>query len=145
MVARLHIRRFLPIFASLVLLGVAGCFLPRSSSNPMEGPQRMLVRVQNNLQPPKAISVYIHPAQGGRTLLGSVSPSSTDTFEYEPEGVSSAYRLTARTSAGRSLVSNQFEMTGRDGAEWSLWENHVTLYRATRVAPSQADTSQLQR
>ena len=109
------------------------------AANPMQPPDRILVRVHNNTVPSSSVTVYLLPVQGNRALLGTVDPGATETFRDEPEPASTRFRLMARTTEGGVRRSRSFDMTGLDGAEWSLSTNDITLYEATRVP--EADTA----
>ena len=129
------------IFLASTLVLATGCATLGQMDEPMERPTTMFVRVHNDIEPPQSITVYIHPQQGSRDLLGVVEPDTTATFEYQREGVNAVYQLSAETTEGGHVVSHDFNMTRLHGADWSLWENRVTLYRATRVEQGQVDTT----
>lgn len=115
---------------SAVLLLLAACAAgQRDRPSTMPQPNSIFVAVQNNLVPPTALTVYLVSAEGRRNVLGSVSPGSSRTFEFEPPRSSEEYVLQAETAEGRDLQSNRFTLAPGDEVSWSVRTNIVEVSR----------------
>ena len=108
--------------ALLLAAGVGGC----ASAGTGSGGDTAIV-VENNLVPSSAMSVYALPDQGGRRLIGSVSPGETRTLRFDVFGVGGQYRFVARTTGGSDLVSNPVTIEAGDTVRWSLASNIATV------------------
>lgn len=87
------------------------------------------IRVNNNVLPPTSLTVFAVSETGSRQILGSVSPSSTKTFNYDPVSLSSSrFRLLARTTTGKELASQPFTLTGTAGLEWQVNSNSIRFF-----------------
>lgn len=113
--------------AMFPLLALSLSFLPACATGgameaePGEAGDQVIVRVNNNLIPPAAITVSIVPDIGVQQLLGAATPSETATFEYEAAAAVSQYRLVAEPTGRPPVVSREFVLTD-DAAvvEWDL-------------------------
>lgn len=103
--------------AALLAAGAAGCATGSGSGLPNIG-----VEVQNDLVPSSALTIYVVPETGSRRLLGSVSPSETKTLSFQELSVGQ-YRLMARTTGGREIVSNPIVLADARTIRWSLSSN----------------------
>jgi hypothetical protein len=83
------------------------------------------VTVENNLQPPTAVTVYIGEQIGTRRTLGDVGSLDTRTFSYEPATRTGTYRLVARTTAGAELVSDPITLYAGESVRWQLRGNVI--------------------
>ena len=83
------------------------------------------VVVENTLNPPVQVSVFIVPATGGRQVLGTVSPGQSGRFSYQPTSASQQFQLVAQASSGRTLTSPPFTLVNVVTATWNLDQNLV--------------------
>ena len=84
------------------------------------------VEVNNDLQPPTAITVHAQQTDGGaRRLVGNVSPGSMRRLSFNPSA-GGQYVLIARTTGGREIVSNPITLSAGDSVRWNLSSNLVT-------------------
>lgn len=119
--------------AMFPLLALSLSFLPACATGAMEAESgaagdEIIVRVNNNLIPPAAITVSIVPDVGIRQLLGAATPSETATFEYEAGAVVSQYRLVAEPTGRPPVVSREFVLTDSDAVvEWDLNLNTIRV------------------
>lgn len=116
------------------LLALSLSFLPACATGAMEaepgavGEDEVIIRVNNNLIPPAAITVSIVPDIGVQQLLGAATPSETATFEYEAAAAVGQYRLVAEPTGGQPLVSREFTLTDDDAVvEWDLNLNTIRV------------------
>lgn len=81
------------------------------------------LQVQNDLVPPRAVTVRAVSAGGPRSTLGTVSAGRTSVVEYEQPGFQGMYYFIAEVDGGPEIRSRT--VTLRDGAEllWSLQTN----------------------
>lgn len=87
-----------------------------------------LVRVENSLIPPTAVTVYAVETTGGtRRLLGSVSPNRTESFRLRMPLSTSTYRLVARTTGGSEVVSTPITITEGDTLSWDMQINALRV------------------
>lgn len=121
---RLH--RFL--LPSVALLLLWGCATGGGRGSPeTEG---IRVVVQNDLSPPTVLTVRVLGAGTAfRTILGSVSPSSTRTFVFQPSSTRGDYQLVAEKASGEDVSSRVFQVTTGDDVRWSVRRNAVDLRR----------------
>lgn len=116
----MRMRSRVPLGASWALLLVlAACGGARSGSPE----DRVQVRVNNNLVPPTALTVYAVSDAGSRRLLGSVSPNQEITLTFDPGSAGGSYRLMARTLSGAEIVSNPVFIRTGGGVSWTLQSN----------------------
>jgi predicted small secreted protein len=112
------------VWAAAVLLSttVAAC----ASTSEGSGLNEIGVEVRNDLVPSSALTIYVVPEMGGRRLLGNVSPSQTKTLSFREVSVGQ-YRLMARTTGGREIVSNPIVLGGARTLRWNLSSNILTI------------------
>jgi hypothetical protein len=81
------------------------------------------VTVENDLQPPTSVTVYIGEQIGTRRTLGDVGPLDTRTFSFELPSRTGNYRLVARTTSGEQLQSDPITVFAGEGIRWQLQGN----------------------
>lgn len=119
-------RAILRFPALLLAVLLAACATAGNSSRAAGGD--VVVRVDNNLIPPAALTVYMVSETGTRRLIGNVSPQQNATLSFDPLAASGRYRLVARTTAGAEIASTPFTLTTGDAAvNWDLRSNIATV------------------
>ena len=83
------------------------------------------VTVENDLQPPTAVTVFIRDQVGTRRTLGDVGPLDTRTFSFDPPTASGSYRLVARTTTGEEIQSDRITVFEGEGVRWRLTGNII--------------------
>ncbi len=128
------IRNGAAALAMLVVLsmGVAACASGlggRASPGEQDEEVVLQVSVRNDIVGGTSATVYIVPDEpGGRDLLGTVAPDTTERFRYRPTGsLPETYRLLAEFTAGEELVSNEFTPAGPVAVGWRLDYNSITV------------------
>ena len=104
--------------AVLLSVTVAAC----ASTSEGSGLNQIGVEVRNDLVPSSALTIYVVPETGARRLLGSVSPAQTKMLSFQ-EGSVGQYRLMARTTGGREIVSNPIILADVRTLRWTLSSN----------------------
>jgi hypothetical protein len=118
------LRRFAAALALLLSTALAGaCATFGQGGAPTES--QVTVRVENNLIPPTSLTIYAITDRGTRRLLGSVNPSDTQTLHFEA-GPGGQYRILARTTGGREILSNPVNVSGGEGIRWDVQANIAT-------------------
>jgi hypothetical protein len=85
------------------------------------------VRVESNLIPSAALTVYAVPRIGARQLLGSVPSSSTRVLTFNPVGDTGEYVFAAETLGGAVVSSNPLLVTAPTTVVWDLTSNIATV------------------
>jgi hypothetical protein len=118
------LRRFAALLALLLSTALASaCATATQGEASAEGGAQ--IRVQNNLIPPTSLTVYAVGETGTRRLLGSVNPNSTQTLRFETSA-GGQYRILARTTAGREILSNPVTVRSGEGIRWDVQANIAT-------------------
>lgn len=115
--------RSLPAIALLLL--AAACATTSGGDTGAEGGANAInVVVENTGTPAADITVYVLTQTGGRQLLGSVPPGQTATLRYTGSTLGGQYRLMARPTGGREIISNTFSF-GAPGSSirWNIYSN----------------------
>ena len=110
------------VLTALVLLSTACAARGRDGEQPAER-EPVVIVVNNDLLPSSAVSVWIVPESSGQVLLGSVGPGQREVMEYRPRTNVFTYRLRARLTGGRDVVSNPFSLQGAARVQWDLQSN----------------------
>jgi hypothetical protein len=110
----------------LVVAGAA-LFLAACASAPAGAARTVNIVIENNLIPGGTVTVYLVPQAGIERLLGTVTSSGRQNLTYRGLPPVGEHRLVARTTSGRSIISNTFVMDGVLGLEWSLASNFVRV------------------
>jgi hypothetical protein len=107
--------------------GAAGAAAPATSGSATENTIRVEVR-QNKLDA-GTTTVYIEPAAGVRTALGTLDPGETKTFSYNATGVNRSVKLVALDASGSSTTSQTITVPRGAGLTWDLQINAVRVKR----------------
>ena len=110
--------------AIVLMLAAGACASTRGQMNGTGNePGGVSVEVENTGTPSADITVYMVSSGGGRYLLGSVPPNRTVTLRYRGSTVGGQYRLLARPTGGRELVSTPFLLNENARIRWNLQSN----------------------
>lgn len=82
------------------------------------------IEVENTLPAGGSLTIWIVPELDPRTLLGTVAPGETATFDYTTRAAG-RYVLVARTTGGSEIVSRRFAIPGEATVSWNLNTNTV--------------------
>jgi hypothetical protein len=122
----MHILRKLSglALALLLLVGVSACGMGSSRS---EGPTTTL-RVENELIPSTSLRIYAVSANGGRTLVGSVSPGASTSLRFNTiNRAGGEYQFVAEIPLGNPIISNPVSMGPGDTVLWNVRSNLATV------------------
>jgi hypothetical protein len=97
-----------------------------SGNRPRNPDEDILIRVENDMNPPSSLSIYLVPEGGIRRLLGTINGSGTVRIENPPIG---RYRLLARTDLGREIISDPVIPVMGASLKWDLYTNVITATR----------------
>jgi hypothetical protein len=86
--------------------------------------RELVVRVQNDLVPPTALTVWLQPEAGARRMLGTVEAQAAATFPIDA-AADGGYRLVARTAAGAEIASGPFTPLIPGAVRWEVAANAV--------------------
>ncbi len=113
------------LLAFLLMLAAGACAGTRGGQGTGEGDERsgVSIEVENTSTPSSDITVYLVSSGGGRSLLGSVPPNRTVTLTYRGNTAGGQYRLLARPTGGREIVSTPFLLGGTRAIRWNLQSN----------------------
>lgn len=123
----------LALAATVCTLLAGGCAPAASGAGDTGAPSaaaegRITAQVRNSLAPPTAVTVYALDGTGGaRRILGNVSPNGTATLAFDPALTTGTYRLMARTTAGRELVSTPFTVSEGQTVVWDIQLNSIQV------------------
>lgn len=106
----------------ILLVLVAGCS-QATSEGPQ--PQQASLRVENDILPPVAFSIFAVNTTGSRRLIGTVTPGETTTLQFDARG-SADFTFVAEGPLNRQIVSPTMTIGAGDGAVWSLNNNVLT-------------------
>ena len=107
----------------------AGAAAPSTNQATSDG--TMTVSVVNNRADGGAATIYIEPAAGVRTALGTVDPGATKSFTYRIEDQNRTVRLMALNALGQSLESERITVPRGAGLSWDLQINSVRVRRSS--------------
>lgn len=112
------------VLIAMPLLAACATGAPREGS----GSPRVntVLEVQNNLLPPRGVTIRVISAGGPRTVLGVVPTGRTVEFEYEQPGFQGIYYFVAEIDGGASVRSSN--VTLRDGTKWE-WTLQTNVLR----------------
>lgn len=121
--------RFRPLHIVPVLLlagsFAVGCASAGAGTAPgTEG--NTTLRLENNLIPPAALTIYAVPETGARRLIGSVSSGETATLRFDAFNFG-RYRFLAETTAGAEIASNPVSFSPGATIRWGLSANIATV------------------
>jgi hypothetical protein len=109
--------------ALLLVFATAACATGRRGADG----EAVQVRVINDLTPPTSLTVWMVPATGVRTMLGTVAPSETKVLRFEQSPVAIQYRLVGEMTAGNPVASRPFSLADVAVLERNLFPNTVTV------------------
>ena len=119
-------------FALAALLALAaplpGCTLFRSAGNA----EIVDVVVDNNLQLPTPLTIYVVSDVGARQLVGNVLAGRRTSLHFRAPTITGSYRLVATTATqtqGDYLVSQPVSLTGGERVTWEIRNNTVLVAR----------------
>jgi len=108
----------------LFQLSFAGCASRAGSAGEeQEGTSEVTVVVNNDLMPSSAVSIWIIPQSSRQILIGSVGPGQRAELEFRPQRSVIGYRLRARASGGKEVISNNFSVYDGARVHWELRTN----------------------
>lgn len=87
------------------------------------------VEVNNNRPDAGTMTIYIEPAAGVRTTLGTLASGERKVFPYRVEAANRNVRLSAITSSGQTITSEQITVPRGAGLAWDLQINSVRVRR----------------
>ena len=106
--------------------GAAGSAAP-ATSDAADNTIRVEVRL-NDLNA-GTTQVYIEPANGVRTALGTLDPGQTRTFTFNAVNSNRTVRLVALNAAGTSKTSDPITVPRGAGLSWDIQVNSLRLKR----------------
>jgi hypothetical protein len=86
--------------------------------------RELVVRVENNLAPATALTVWLEPEAGTRRMLGTIDPRGDSSFPLDAL-VDGRFRLFARTAAGAEIASDPFTPMIPGVVRWDVTANTV--------------------
>ena len=133
------IRHAGPVGLALTLALGIGCATTPAASSSTEASastsapasdSTMNVSVVHNRADGGTTTIYIEPAAGVRTTLGTIDAGSTRTFTYRIQGQNRQVKLIALNALGQTLQSEQITVPRGAGLTWDLQINSVRVRRA---------------
>lgn len=121
----MRLRRFGPLTVLPFLLACGSWASGGGSSE-----QRVPVQVDNDLTTRSDVTVRMHSSTGASRVLGGAPPGGERLFEYRDQVLSGFYRLSARTSDGRTIESRTFTLFPGAGVVWRLQRNDLQVVNA---------------
>ncbi len=110
----------------LLALGLVGCATSARRTAESEA-QAIVIEVDNNLVPAMALTVWAVPDGGTQTMIGNVGPAERKALRYVPTSRALTYRLRARLTGGRDLLSNPISMVDAQRVTWNVQSNLATV------------------
>ena len=102
---------------------------PAAATDQAAADNTMSVSVVNNRADGGTATIYIEPAAGVRTTLGTVDPGSTRTFTYRIEAQNRQVKLIALNAAGQTMESERITVPRGAGLSWDLQINSLRVRR----------------
>ena len=113
-----------PLLAFALVLLAGACATTSGRGGEAGSSEAVQVEVENTVTPALDLTVYLVSEAGTRRLLGSVPPGRTVTLTFNGFAGSGLYRLLARPTGGREVLSNTFSFTGPGSTiRWNLISN----------------------
>jgi hypothetical protein len=116
--------------AAFVLIATAACASGSGGGQTTgTGTQRQLdIRINNNLIPPRTLTIYLVPRSGIEQNLGDLIGSGVRTLSYRGLALQGEYQLVARVvGAERAVFSNIIVMDKVRLIDWDLQRNFVEI------------------
>ena len=113
--------------AGVVLLAAAACASGGGAQT--GGTQGQLdIRINNNLIPPRTLTIYLVPRSGMEKNLGDLIGSGIRTVSYRGLALQGEYQLVARVvGAERAVFSNIVVLDKVRLIDWDLQRNFVEI------------------
>lgn len=89
--------------------------------------EQATIVVENNLNPPAAVTIHAVSSLGSRQRVGSVPPGSTRTLRVSAGSLVGQYRFIADAGLGRELVSVPLPLSGGETVRWELNTNTAVV------------------
>jgi hypothetical protein len=112
----------------LIALGLGACAPGPAPGEPGPVPDAadaVTITVQHDLPIAGSMAVSLVDPTGAPTLLGTVSPGLTETFEVPDDPIAGSYRLVGELPDGSSTVSPTFNLQAWEAVRWSVNMNQV--------------------
>ena len=128
-------------FLAFALIAAAGCATSPAASDPAAtgtgtpaaseaaAENTIAVTVTHNQPDAGITTIYVEPAAGVRTTLGTIEVGSTKTFVYRVESQNRRVALVALNSQGQQIRSEQITVPRGAGLAWNLQINSVRISR----------------
>lgn len=111
---------------SILIAGVMACASGGDRRGTAgEASEGLQIEVRNNLRPPTEMTVLIREEGSAGTTLGTVPATSSRTFTFSAVYLGARYRLVARTSGGREIVSDTIHAEPGETMTWILGTNQL--------------------
>lgn len=91
--------------------------------------EELLLRVQNDLDPPDQAEVSIYPTARSARSLGTVAPEERQAFVVETELFGGSYFLVAEKESGGHVVSREVDVVRGAVVTWNLGTNQIRVER----------------
>lgn len=111
------------VLVPVVLLLFAACAAGTGRSR-VQAPE-VVLEVQNDLNPPRSVTIRLASQVGQRSLLGSLSPSQTQRFRHREAAYHGQYRLVAESGLQEDIVSTTFTLSPGARIVWRLQSNTI--------------------
>ena len=110
------------------LIAVAGCATTQPADLDVGGADDALaIEIQNDVLPPRPLTVTLVPENGTARMIGIVSPAQTRTLTVDPEPAAGRFRLMAETTGGADIYSDPFTLGDVERVIWDLSPNSVRV------------------
>jgi hypothetical protein len=113
----------------LMWIPVAALLLAACATGRAGGPAEPTaqVKVENNLVPSRAVSVWLVSGAGARIRLGDVRPRRTTTLTVDQSIYPGGYQLIAETATGQTMSSQAFNLFAGAEVTWDLRNNTLLV------------------
>lgn len=91
--------------------------------------EELLLRVQNDLDPPDGAEVSIYPTARSARSLGTVAPEERQAFVVETDLFGGSYFLVAEKAGGGHVVSREVDVVRGAVVTWNLGTNQIRVER----------------
>lgn len=91
--------------------------------------EELLLRVQNDLNPPDGAKVSIYPTARSARSLGTVAPEERQAFVVETDLFGGSYFLVAEKAGGGHVVSREVDVVRGAVVTWNLGTNQIRVER----------------
>lgn len=115
------------VAATVIALAAAACHKQQQLGELNLSPKVSIV-VVNNYTPADQMQVFMVNQNGGKQLLGTVSPGRTAKFSYTPTSAVDKFTLVAQTTSGRSIPSQIFTLVNAESITWDLRSNTMQIF-----------------